>query len=99
MLSFEIYCRKDTNKTGCTTVDIYEILIHTADLVTGARGMIRGRMMYSDNYYMSMKLAKHLYENYNWSLIGTIVLTETKQRADEDIPFLKLSNGARKMLS
>jgi hypothetical protein len=48
---------------------------------------------------MSMKLAKHLYENYNWSLIGTIALTEKKQRADEDVPSLKLSNEARNMLS
>ena len=46
-----------------------------------------------------MKLAKHLYENYNWLLVGTIVPTENNQRADEDIPFLKLSNGARNMLS
>jgi hypothetical protein len=49
MLSFEIYCGKDTNKTDCTTVDIYERLIHAADLVTGATGMIRGRAVYSDN--------------------------------------------------
>ncbi len=98
MLSFEIYCGKDSNKTDRTTVDICKSLIHAADLVTGAMGMIQGRTVYSDNYYMSKKLAKHLYENYTWSLIGTIVLMEKKQQAGEDIPFLKLSNGARNEL-
>jgi hypothetical protein len=83
----------------CTAVDICKRLIHAADLVTGATGMIRGRTVYSDNYYTSMNLAKHMCENYNWSLVGTIVLTGKKQRADEDIPLLKLSNGARNMLS
>jgi hypothetical protein len=99
MLSIEIYCGKDTSNINHTTVDICERLIHAADLVTGAMGMIRGKMVYSDNYYTSMNLAKHLYAKHNWSLVGAIVLTEKKQRADEDIPFLKLSNRARNMLS
>ncbi len=99
MLLFEIYCGKDTNKTDRTTVDICKRLIHAADLVTGATGMIQGRMAYSDNFYTSMKLMKHFYEKYNWWLVGTIVPTEKKQRAGEEIPFLKLSNRARNMLS
>ena len=98
MLSFEIYCGKDENKTDRTTVDICERLIHAADLVTGATGMIRGRTVYSDNYYRSIRMAKHLYEKYSWSLVGTIVPTDKKQRADEDVPFVKLSNGARNKL-
>ncbi len=98
MLSFEIYCGKDENKTDRTTVDICERLIHAADLVTGATGMIRGRTVYSDNYYTSIRMAKHLYEKYSWSLVGTIVPTDKKQRADEDVPFVKLSNGARNKL-
>ena len=59
MLSFEVYCRKDSNKTDSMTVGICDRLIHAADLVTGATGMMRGRMVYSDNYYTLMKLAKH----------------------------------------
>jgi hypothetical protein len=59
MLSFEVYCGLDTNKTDNTTVAIWERLIHAADLVTGAAEMIRGRTLYSDN---SIKLAKHLNE-------------------------------------
>jgi hypothetical protein len=99
MLSFEIYCRKDSNKTDSTTVGICERLIQAADLVTGATVMIRACTIYSDNYYTSIKLAKHLYKEYTWSLVGTIVPTDKKQRADEDVPFIKLSNGARNMLS
>ena len=99
MLSFEVYCGKDSNKTDGMTAGICERLIHAADLVTGATGMIWGRMVYLDNYYTSMKLAKHLYEKYTWSLVGTIVPTDKKQRADEDVPFIKLSIGARNMLS
>jgi hypothetical protein len=60
MLLFEIFCGKDSNKTDRTTVDMCKRLIHAADLVTGATGMISGRTVYSNNYYTSMKLAKHL---------------------------------------
>ena len=43
-------------------------------------------------------LAKHLFEKYRWTLVGTIVPTDKKTREDHDIPFLKLSNGARNQL-
>ncbi len=45
-----------------------------------------------------MKLAKHLYENYQWTLVGTAAPTEKTSRSDEDLPFVKLSNGARNKL-
>ena len=77
MLAFEVYCGKDNNKTENTTVDNCERLIHEAGLVRNVTGgVIRGRTIYSDNYYTSVKLAKHLYENYQWTLVGTIVPTE-----------------------
>jgi hypothetical protein len=47
----------------------------------------------------SVKIAKHLYEKYRWTLIGTVVPTEkTSYSDDEDLPFVKLSNGARNKL-
>ena len=58
----------------------------------------RGRTVYTDNYYTSINLAKHLFEKYRWTLVGTIIPTDKKTREDHDIPFLKLSNGARKQL-
>ena len=65
MLAFEVYCGKDNNKTDNTTVDICERLIHEAGLVRNITGgVIRRRTIYSNNYYASVKLVKHLYENY-----------------------------------
>ena len=42
---------------------------------------------------MSAKLAKHMFTKYAWTIVGTIVPTDKKLREDEDVPFLKLSNG------
>ena len=50
----------------------------------------RGRTLYTDNYYTSIKLAKHLFEKYRWTLVGTIVPTDKKTREDHDILFLKV---------
>ena len=55
----------------------------------------RDRVLYTDNYYTSIKLAKHMFETYGWTICGTIVTTEKKHQEGEDFPFLKLSNGAR----
>ena len=55
----------------------------------------RGRVLYTDNYYTSVKLAKLMFEKYGWTIVGTISPTDKKSREDEDITFLKLSNGAR----
>ncbi len=59
---------------------------------------ICGRTVYSDNCYTSVKMAKHLYEKYGWTLVGTVVPTEKTSRSDEDLLFVKLSNGARNKL-
>ena len=56
--------------------------------------LTRGRVLCTDNWYTSVSLAKDLYENYGWTMLGTIVPTEKKKRTGEDIPFRKLSNGA-----
>ncbi len=72
-----------------TAVDVCDRLVNEAEL-TGPRG----RTLYTNNYYTSVKLAKHLFEKYRWTMVGTIVPTDKKTREDHDIPFLKLSNGA-----
>ena len=59
---------------------------------------VQGRVMYTDNYYTSVKLAYHIFENYGWKIVGNIVPTDKKSRSDKDLPFLKLSNGAREMV-
>jgi hypothetical protein len=44
-----------------------------------------------------MKLAKHLFGKYRWTITGTFVPTK-KTGEDNDIPFLKLSNGVHNQL-
>ena len=41
------------------------------------------------NYYTLMTIAKHMFNKYGWTVVGTIVPTDKKSRADHDIPFLK----------
>ena len=89
LLAFKIYVGKEDDEDE-TTLQLCDRLIKEAGL-TGAKG----RVLYTDNYYTSMKLAKHMFERYSWTIVGTIVPTDKKYRADHDIPFLKLSNGAR----
>lgn len=54
-----------------------------------------GRELFTDNYYTSIKLAKHLFEKYGWTFCGTITPTDKKSRSSHDVPFLKLSRSAR----
>ena len=89
LLGVKIYVGKDDDEDE-TTLQVCDRLIKEAGL-TGAKG----RVLYTDNYYTSMKLAKHIFEKYSWTIVGTIVPTNKKSYADHDIPFLKLSNGAR----
>ena len=55
----------------------------------------KGRVLYTDNYYTSVKLARHFFEEFGWTITGTYAATDKKSRADKDFPFLKLSRGAR----
>jgi hypothetical protein len=90
MLACEVYCGNKDKKTDGTVVNVCDRLVKEAELM-GPHGC----SLYTDNYYMSMKLAKHLFEKYRWTMVGKIVPTDKKTREDHDIPFLKLSNGAR----
>ncbi len=87
MLAFKVYCGNKDKKTDGTAVNVCDRLVNKAEL-TGPRG----RTFYNDNYYTSVKLAKHLFDKYRWTMVGTIVPTDKKMREDHDILFLKLSN-------
>ena len=89
ILAFKVYIGKEDDTDG-TTVGVCNDLCIDAGLTES-----RGRVLYTDNYYTSVKLAKHMFNEYGWTIVGTISPTDKKSRADEDIPFLKLSNGAR----
>jgi hypothetical protein len=95
MLAYDVYCGNKDKKTDGTSVQVCDRLVKEAELTRS-----RGRTLYTDNYYTSIKLAKHLFEKYRWTLVGTIVPTDTKKtREDHDIPFLKLSKEARNQLN
>ena len=53
-----------------------------------------GRILYTDNWYTSLHLAKTLFMRFNWLVVGTSTPTEKKAREEYDIPFHKLSNKA-----
>jgi hypothetical protein len=89
ILAFKVYVGKEDDADG-TAVGICNELCVDAGLTESS-----GRTLYTDNYCTSVKLAKHMFDEYGWTIVGTISPTDKKSRADEDIPFLKLSNGAR----
>ena len=101
MLSFIVYTGKDNNKTDNTVVGLVDQLIENAGIATnpGTLNPVHGRTIVYDNYYTSMKLTKHLYDKYKWTIIGTMVPTEKKSPADQDVPFAKLSKGAMRKLN
>eukprot|EP00956_Cyclotella_meneghiniana_P022021 scaffold40902_cov50-Cyclotella_meneghiniana.AAC.1 len=55
----------------------------------------KGRVLYTDNYYTSVKLARYFFEEFGWTITGTYAPTDKKSRSDEDFPFLRLSRGAK----
>ena len=62
--------------------------------------MQKGHVLYTDNWYTSVALAQHMvFEKHRWTIVGTIVPTDKKGRSGLDIPFHKLSKGARESVS
>jgi len=94
LLNFEVYLGKDYSKDGGSALNVIDRLIVEANLHTQ-----RGRIAFTDNWYISVDLAKHLYERDKWTLVGTITPIEKKARKDYDVPFLKLSDGASKLVN
>ena len=75
LLSFEVYLGKNnvTGTIASSALSIFDQLITNAHLVA-----VAGCILYTDNWYTSVKLAKYLYTAYQWVLVGTIVPTEEK---------------------
>ena len=89
LLGFKVYVEKEDDADN-SALSVCDELVNEAFLMGH-----RGYMLYTNNYYTSMALAKHMFENYGWTIVGTICTTDKKSRQNHDIPFLKLSNGAR----
>jgi len=85
LLAFEVYVGKEDCTNDNSVLAVCDRLVDDAGLTVN-----RGRVLYTDNYYTSVKLVKHMFEQYGWSIVGTIVPTDKKSREDDDILFLKL---------
>ena len=70
ILAFEIYCGKEDGKDGLA-VGVRERLIIDAGL-----SVKRGHVLFTDNFYTLVKLAKHMFEKYGWTICGTITPTD-----------------------
>ena len=68
--------------------------INGADLI-----YCKGRILYSNNWYTTTRLAKYLYETYHWLFVGAVVANESKDRHDNSVPFRKLSPGDLKKIN
>ena len=79
ILLFKVYVGKEDDSNG-TAVGVCNDLVVNAGLPEQ-----RGRVLYIDNYYTSVKLAKHMFEKYNWTIVCTISPTDKKSREDKDI--------------
>ena len=88
ILSYEVYLGADLTTLDSTAVAVVERILQDADLFKA-----RGRVLYTDNWYTSVKLAKVMFDKYGWTICGTITPTDKISRQDEDVPFLKLSAG------
>jgi hypothetical protein len=94
LLSFEVYTgAKNKPPLYDSNWGLIDKLICSAGLV-GAYG----RILYTDNYYTSMTVARKLYELYHWLFVGTYRLTTKERRGEDDFQFHKLSNGAMKSI-
>ena len=93
LLAFQVYVGKEDDETENSAVPICHRLCRQAG-ITGERGHV----LYTDNWYTGMALCKQFFEEYGWTVVGTISATDKKARADGDIPFLILSKGARNAL-
>ena len=89
VLCFEVYLGKGVGGIDSSALEVVDRLLRNGNLIT-----CTGRILYTDNWYTSTKLAFHLYNTYKWLFVGTIAPTEKKNRQDYDIPFQKLSKQA-----
>ena len=90
LLSFKVYVGKDDEDSDNIALGVCDQLVKDSGFT-----ITRRCVLYTDNYYTSVKLAKHMFESHGWTIVNTIIPTDKKSREEEDVPFLKLSNGPR----
>ncbi len=89
LLGFEVYTGAENNVTVNSALAVVLCLLQTAQLT-----LVRGRTLFTDNWYTTMELASTLFVKYGWQFCGTMVQTDKKGRSGDDVPFNKLSQDA-----
>ena len=88
---FQVQLGMEYTEDGGSAVNVVDRLIADTELTKH-----RGQTLYTDNWYTSTVLTRHLFENYVWTLVGTITPTDKRIRQEYDVLLLKLSNGTLK---
>ena len=72
VLGFKIFFGKE-DELDNTALNVYNELCKKA----GLNG-IKGCTWYTDKYYKYMKVCKYMFENYHWTIVGTMNTTDKK---------------------
>jgi len=86
-----VYCGKENDRASPTEI-IERLLAQDSDLL----GRSNGRVLYTDNYYTSEELIRHMYAIYGMFVVGTMKLTKKLSRTSGDFAFHRLSGPARR---
>ena len=77
LLGYKVYLGKDYQRDGGSAIQVVDRLITNAGFTQH-----RGRIFDTYNWYNSVPLAKHLFENYGWTIIGTVSPTDKLARSN-----------------
>ena len=76
ILAFKVYAEKEADSNGSAAAVCDELCVDTGLLHQ------RGRVLYTDNYYTSVKLAKLMFEKYGWTIVGTMTTRPVSAHTD-----------------
>jgi hypothetical protein len=99
LCAFFVYTGKDFDDpdgeySDGTKIGIITRLLDLAGLIVGSAG----RILYTDNYYTSIEVMKHIWAKFRMLYVGVIRLTDKKSRTADDFPFHLLSKGAQRKI-
>ena len=89
LIGFKVYVGQEDDSDNTNLVICDDLMKED-----GLTSIIR-RTLYNDKYYTLMAIVKHMFSEYVWKTVDTILPTDKKSSSDHDIPFLEFSNSAR----
>jgi hypothetical protein len=93
LVAFEVYTGASVESMAGPT-DVVFRLVNMANLA----GRSAGRVLYTDNWYTSLKCLTMVYKTFGMFMVGTHKMTKKVKRLATDCPFHRLSNGALNMV-